>query len=375
MCSETAPGHRGPLRPDRDVQKILLSSPCAFTGEFETDGLLLAHAWPSIHDRVAFARRVSGAMGREALMLAFRTDPADQGSVVIPNYDHVGEMVSSYLSLLYGKRFDSHGALESSGFYRLPDLRNWDASHDTALPQNRATPRPDFAIPLVLDEARRLIPLLFGKVARSAHAQAFRGAAKFYHQALRVAEQDLEVAYLHLITAGEILAEAVPVEPDRLIDAQTRGLLERIEEGLPDGVRVARSIRSKLRSIRRRFVHTLCGLTDEGFFERTESNEPFARLSSAAYPKALAAAYDLRSQYVHTGQSFGHWIAPRGTYTGEVQSGRPVVDSKRFERVLANAPTYVGLERIIRYTLLRFAEGLGVDLTPSVIREVADAGL
>lgn len=360
-----APSCRGRLKPDRDVQKILISSPCAFAGEFETENLLLAPAWPSIRDRVALGLRVSGAPGREGLMLAFRTDPADQGGIVIPNYDHVGDMVCSYMSLLYGKRFESHGAVESSGFYNLPNLRNWDADQDAVLPQNKTSPRPDFAIPLVLNEVRRLMPLLFGEMAHSDEVRAFRGAAKFYQQALRAAEADLEVAYLHLITAGEILAEAVPVEPDRLLDAQMRELLERIAEGLPDGARVARLIRSKVRSIRRRFVHTLCSLTDEGFFKRTEANEPFARLTSAGYPKALAAAYDLRSQYVHTGQSFGHWIAARGMCTYEVQVGRPVVGSKQLGRVLADAPTYIGLERIIRYALLRFGERFGLDLAPS----------
>lgn len=367
--ADSASRQRGPLKPDRTVQKFLISAPCAFTGEFEIEGLLLAHAWPGIRDRAALARRASGEVGRGAFILAFRTDPADHGGVVIPNYDHIGEMVCSYLSLLYGKCFSNHGAVEASGFYNLPSLQNWDANADTVLPQNKVSPRPDFAIPLVLNEAWRLVPLLFGETTHNDDVRAFRGAAKFYHQALRAAEQDLEVAYLHLITAGEIISEAVKIEPDRLFDAQTRGLLDRIEKGLPDGARVARSIRSKLRSIRRRFVHTLRSLTDDGFFERTEASESFARLTMAAYPKTLAAAYDLRSQYVHTGQSFGHWIAPRGIYTDEIQIGRPVVDSKSFARVLADAPTYVGLERIVRHALLRFSECLGVNLTPSVPSE------
>jgi hypothetical protein len=38
------------------------------------------------------------------------------------------------------------------------------------------------------------------------------------------------------------------------------------------------------------------------------------------------------------------------------------VDDADFGRTLAAAPTFIGLERIVRYGLLRFAEQLGVNL-------------
>lgn len=44
----------------------------------------------------------------------------------------------------------------------------------------------------------------------------------------------------------------------------------------------------------------------------------------------------------------------------EVQYGKPVVGDETFEKALAKAPTYFGLERIIRYCLLRFIHTHGV---------------
>jgi hypothetical protein len=296
-------------------------------------------------------------------MLVFRTDPNDHGDIVIPNYEHASDVVCSYLSLLYGKRFDSHGAVESSGLFSFPDLRGYELFCDPSLPQNTHTPRADVAMPLELAEIHRLIPLLFGQVARSQPATAFRGACKFYLQALQAAEHDIEVAYLHLITAGEILAAAVEPAAESLLDAQTRALLVRFENEMPDGARVARTIRSKLRSIKRQFVVAIDSLVDPSFFERSEAAHQYARLKASSFVKVLAAAYDLRSIYLHTGKSFGTWIAPRGLDNEELQTGRPIVDDKKYGRMLAAAPTYVGLERIVRYALLKFAENLGVNIT------------
>lgn len=351
-----------PLKPDPNVQKFLISSTCRFTGEFETENLLVAHAWPNMRNRAAITKIADEAGVRSAFTLVFRTDPQDHEGFIIPNYDQAGDMVCGHLSLLYGKRFDNHGAVESSGYYRLPDLQIFEAFCAPFLPQNVHKPRPDLGIPLVLNEINRLTPLFFGETARSKAADTFRGSVKFYHQALQAAEHDVEIAYLHLITAGEILSGAIDVPPESLVDAQTRALLVRMELEMHEGARSTRIVRSKLRSVKRRFVASLIALIDPAFFDRSEAEQSFARIKANSFVKLLGAAYDLRSRYLHTGHSFGSWIAPRGVQIEETQTGRPVVDDKEFARVLAAAPTYIGLERIIRYALLRFGGRLGIDL-------------
>jgi hypothetical protein len=46
-----------------------------------------------------------------------------------------------------------------------------------------------------------------------------------------------------------------------------------------------------------------------------------------------------------------------GGDTVELQTGRrPIVDDKAFGKILAEAPTWIGLERIVRCGLLRFAQ-------------------
>jgi hypothetical protein len=226
------------------------------------------------------------------------------------------------------------------------------------LPQNGNAPRSDFGHPLELERFEAMLPLLFAAPGRDTRIVPFRTAMKFYQQALWAAEHDLEIAYLHLISAGEILTGSLELDEASLVDAQTRALLARIEAEMPDGAKTARIVRSKLRGVKRR----------PAFFEQSQAAHSFARLEAKAIAKRLGAAYDLRSRYVHTGQSFGIVVGPRGMDREEVQPGKPMHEDKEFAQALAGAPTYIGLERILRYCLLRYLETLGLDLA---VRRIA----
>ncbi|WP_165191712.1 HEPN domain-containing protein [Caulobacter soli] len=363
MNSETqdATGAAKPPAPDRDVAKFLISSTCDLADRFQSPALTIAEALPGLRDRAGYQRRTAANGGRYAFTLAFRTAAADQGGVIIPTYEHVADMMCTYLAVLYGKRFDNHGALEFSGLFGLPNLRAMDQIADGAFPSNTASRRADLGFDLSLSQVARLTPLMFGQAGRSHDASIFRGAAKYYLRALQAAEPDIEVAYLHLITAGEILSTAIDIPQDQLLDAKTQEQLARIANELAGGAPIARAMRKKLRSVKARFVATFRHLVDAPFFDRAEAQTSYARLRREEFRKVLGAAYDLRSAYVHSGETFGDWVAPRGTAMEEVQSGRPMVQDKAFAKTLAAAPTFIGLERIVRYGLLRFAERLQVD--------------
>jgi hypothetical protein len=363
MTDEKAPDDRAPLKPARDVQKFLISASCHMAGRLDTPNLLIADAMPGLGNRATYQRLLSTENARTVFTLVFRTNPDDQAGFIIPQYDWVAEQLCGILSLFYGKRFDSHGAIENSGLFGLPDLRALDLFCDPRLPQNGNLPRCDFGHPLELERFESMLPLVLGAPGRDPRVVPFRTALKFYQQALLAAEHDMEIAYLHLISAGEILTGTFELDEALLVDAQTRALLARIGAGMPDGEKTARIVRSKLRGIKRRFVFGLESLLDPHFFEQSLAAHRFARLESSAIVKRLGAAYDLRSCYVHTGQSFGIVVGPRGMDREEVQTGKPMHEDKEFAKALACAPTYVGLERILRYCLLRYLQDMGLDIS------------
>jgi hypothetical protein len=345
------------LVPSETIERILLSSTSRFVADYQTDGLILTHAWPGFNSPSGSVRMQEGPLSRSAFMLSFVVPEVPKlPGMVIPNYEANGENICSLLSLLFGKRFDSHGSVESHGSFRLPHLDQFNSLCNSKLPQNSHVPRSDIAVPLDLRQVARIAPLITGNVPDIVKARTLYGAAKFYHQALQNAENEPEVAYLHLITAGEILANAhCPESPDYL-DESVREILDKVRTGIPDGEKAAKTLASRMRQIKRRFVIALTDLVDDGFFSASTTAPDWARLKRDDFGRRVAAAYDVRSRYVHTGVSFGAWTDPAISGLDEVRGGRPVIDDGEFAKMLQLAPTYSGLERIIRFCLFRFAE-------------------
>lgn len=346
------------IRPPETVNKALLSTTSSFIGEYESDGYLLTHAWPSFAEPAAFVRRNEGPASRSAFVFVFETPPIRRATGVrLPDYSGTPELLSWYLSVLFGKRFDNHGLIQSIGHFNLPNLEHFNILCRHTLPHNSHKPRVDYPIPLNLNEITRIQALISESRLPENFLRIFQTSTKFYCQALQALERDAEVAYLHLVTAIEILSSSIDFTHADLLDANTQNYLGLIETEVKNGERVAKHFRSKLLSIRRRFIGTMLNLVDDEFFTRSECLETFGRLKRESFAKACAAAYDLRSQYLHTGAPFGPWVALNvAGHNTEIQVGRPVVANKQYANAIANAPTFVGLERIVRYCLLRVAE-------------------
>lgn len=353
------------LRPVRTTQRALLSTTSHFTGEWETDDVLLALAWPDFRDESGFARWTEGPASRSAFVLAFRTGPIDEApGQPFPDYSPRADEICSYLSVLFGKRFDNHGLFESIGYFHVPDLAQYVTLCNHSLPQNSHRPRVDYAIPLNLAEIARIERLLLlDSNLDPRFLNTFHAAAKFYLQALQSFERDPEVAYLHLITVGEILSGFFEFDDNHLMDERTTQALARVREGLDDGDDIACFLAGRMRHVKRRFVETIMQLIEPPFFERSESAQPFARLTLDGFRGSVSAAYDLRSYYVHTGRPFGSWMSWSAGIM-EVLPGKPVLKDKSLAKALGLAPTYFGLERIIRCCLLRFAQSNGAYLYP-----------
>jgi hypothetical protein len=355
------------LRPSETTQKALISTTSRLVGKYEKNGMLLTHAWPDFYDRSAYVRMSESPISRCAFIFAFETEPVEEKQELSPEYLAMAELICPYLGVLFGKRFDNHGLIESIGLFHIPDLSQFGYLCDHKLPQNSHAPRVDFSIPLNLEEFSRIERLFLDNTLDQKFLRTFQGSAKFYLQALQNAEHDPEVAYLHLITAGEILSNFHKYEKNQLLDVQTKQMLEKIQAGLPDGLHVANFISNNLLQIKKRFVKTIMQLVDPVFFQHSETSQSYAKFEVDSFETSISAAYDLRSRYVHTGISFGNWISLKvGGMNNEVQVGKPVVGDKEFGNILAKAPTYIGLERVIRYCLLRFAQLNGTYIEPEM---------
>jgi hypothetical protein len=364
------------LRPQRNIHKCLLSTTSRLVGEFETDDALLTHAWPDFHDRDAAFRWSEGPASRSAFIYSFQTEDEPIKSGPVPNYSPTGEIISGYLALLFGKRFDHHGLVEGSGYFHLPDLAEYGHLCRHRLPHNSHLPRADFAVPLNLVEFARFKPLLEGTSVSLKFERSLQTCTKFYLQALQTFERDPEVAYLNLITAIEVLSNFYKYKQEDLIEPETINALQQIETQLPNGEKIAKLFRGNLLKVKKRFLKTISNLVDDNFFAHSEASEAMFALKKETFDSRMRAAYDLRSRYVHTGVPFGSWISMSvGCENSEIQVGVPVIkEDPKLGELIGLAPTFVGLERVTRYVLLQAALQQGAYSAPESKSTLSELG-
>jgi hypothetical protein len=299
---------------------------------------------------------------RNSFVIVIETLPLEKDIVYLPDYSTIGDFICAHLAVLFGKRFDNHGTLEGIGIFHVPNVGLYSSYSNPILPQNNHRPRIDLGIPLDLSEVSRIAPLLNGAFDNEKFMPFFDTASRFYLQALQSFETHPETAYLHLRTCGEVLSNYYQYKADELLDEDTRAILEQIEATLEDGQKVVRKLKGRFLQVRRRYVKTIVRLLNDYFFSNSESYKECTALKKATIEQRIAAAYDLRSHYVHTGVDFGDWIKLDGLYNAEVQDDIQVDDDKKFRKILVNAPTYIGMERIMRFCLLRFIHLHGIKI-------------
>ncbi len=308
------------LEPDKTVTKLLLSSTSRFVGEYKSDNWLLTHAWPAsceqVHGRLGI---YENPLSRNFYVLAFKHPEFQQESVIVPNYTATGDNVCTYLSILFGKRFENHGRIESHGDFYVPSLPSPGKAITPWLPFNSPRPRNDIGIVLNLSEVTRLAPLWDEEHEITSRVRdLFNAAGGFYARALRVVEEDPETAFLHFITCGEILSNFREYEDRELLETQMLRDLKRIACNMDGGDKIANRIRRRLFQVRRKFVLTVTMLLSDAFYQGHESTESFCALKAEDIDCRVKAAYDVRSLYVHTGRPFGDWIARPTRYIEEI---------------------------------------------------------
>ena len=332
------------LRPKQTVQKVLISTTSRMTGEYGNSAILITHALPQLESRSMSMRLAETHMSRSAYVIAFETPPIEKGiGVVLPNYSPTGVILAAYLSVLFGKRFDSHGLLEGSGFYHIPDIGSYDAPSNPQMPFNSHDKRQCLGVPLEINQFSMIEGVFPGPPPDTKDVSRLNAVCRFYMQALQNAEHNTEVAYLHLITAGEILS---------------------------GGFRY-----SDTKGVKQKFVKALCSLLGDDFYVMSDSALPFRKFDPSNVESSVGAAYDLRSCYVHSGAPFGTWVEPvMGSASGDLQIGKPLVEDKDLGQALAVAPTFLGLERLVRYCVLTFMASRGLLLPGSTGWSGASAG-
>jgi hypothetical protein len=256
----------------------------------------------------------------------------------------------------------------------LIDLRPVELSESG--PYNHQ-PRKDLEIDLNLTHFGKISRLFMDGTVPIDFLNVLFAAAGFYHRSLQIFDLEPGLAYLDLITCGEILCNHTNYLDTMLYDPDVLAALAKLH-AVPDGGEQAHGkLKGSLRQIKRRFTRTILDLLSDYFFTNTEANEQIGKLTkSVTHPlwrggreeitveRRIKAAYDLRSLYVHTGVDFSDAVLPLRPILNEIQIGLRHFDSKTMEEAVLLAPTYLGMERIMRYCLVRFTHLHGITIDP-----------
>lgn len=356
------------FRSPKDRGRFLISTPSRLVGDLQCPELSIDHAFPNPYpfNAAQWQSQISGgpySRSYYVISTAVSGNETDGGGLV-PQYDPL--LITALASVWFGKRFDLHGWTEWFGNFWMPYGMELSATRMSQLGPYNYEPRRDLGIALNWQQLSRPMTL-FSCSSPIATMGAFWKAASFYARALRAYEDDGEVAFLHLICAIEIAASALEFPDERLFDKATLKDLKAIQEHVPDGANVCGRIKSRLYQLRKRVVLAAAELTNDPFFAGSESADDAFALTKGRLTGAVQAAYDVRSRFLHKGATFSLWVDPSGRMLNEMQLGKPVVDDRELAKLLSQIPTFLGLERLVRFMILRLAhskitplhEGLG----------------
>lgn len=158
--------------------------------------------------------------------------------------------------------------------------------------------------------------------------------------------RDTSIAYMSLVGAGEILTKNMTFKDEELYELDTLTFFDEVKTTL--GEEKLKLVRNSMRQIKKRYYIGM-----HRFFAPclVSTNEHVHRkLTKENFEDTLKAAYDLRSKFLHEGFRMGMHTTHNIFEVGLTHSRGY---SQSLINLLNRAPTFVALERVVRFALLK----------------------
>lgn len=350
------------LKRDKSLHKFLISTSAKVVGEYESENVSIGLSFPI--DTSLFP--IQDSPFSRTFMVVTISIPPNSGELVLGgNQSYYGEIFSVLFSILLGKEFKFHGLLESYGSHRLPNM-NIEPNPIYTLPFYNSSPRKDLEIPLDIGNFKLIEPFLIeSPTISSEFRKKILAAGKFYNRAIRIFPQEPELAFLDLITSGEIISSFYDKSftDEEMYDKQLLDYFKKIET-LEKGESITKNIKKRLYQVKRKFTTSLLKNLNEEFFLKSETIHGLGKITKESSETKIKASYDLRSLYVHEGLEFGFYVTPDKGYHNEIVIFEPAphVLEPKATKAISNSLSFLGLERMIRFSLLSLINKNGVPI-------------
>ena len=335
------------------IFRFLFVSPAYFTDAFRQKHFELTVIFRSFDRKGGDRMALDGPNARSTFMLSFEVPPTEaKVGVVIPQYNFVGEEVSALLGAFYGKFVINAGQMQAGDRLTVPTM--WDAPcHSHAAPPFNLHPRKPDGPDLRLSFAEKLLSAYFNQTSNEDDLNRILRAAEFYRMALENFHERPEMAYTLLLSSLESLLDLLTYTEEDLYDPTLKERLARIAAECKDGTKIVSDLKGRLYQIKRKVAKLVDTFIPDTFFQQREAREAFAVMTTREeLRERIRAAYDLRSQLLHTGNRMGIGHLTHNSMGEEFILGKPVLPNADLAKLLVKCLTLAGLERVTS-TVLR----------------------
>jgi len=363
----------------------MISSPCYFVSEYDSDTLYITSAQPLSRQEKTWDNISSNPHSINYFIVSY-IPPENQPSSKINNSDNIlARRISTLIAVFFGKKIDEHGFIQLAGNFWAPDMAENISNRYFFIAPFSHRPRKDLGDIMVRvinnkpkvddfpnwDRLSILKPLIDNVMPESHFNDFFFTAGNYYLHSLQSLSKDPQIAYLDLIMCGEILSNypQLSFSENQLYDKEILNIFEEIAI-LAEGAKKVRLLKDKMLSIRRRYAMTIMSLLNTYYFQNESNDLPqfmgFVNkyrgvISPQQAEKHIKCSYDLRSKFIHTGFPFGQYVTPFTNSISEIHIGNPIIEGADNDtlKLVKYAAKYVGLERMMRFCLLRFIQKYG----------------
>lgn len=179
-------------------------------------------------------------------------------------------------------------------------------------------------------------------------------AAKFYHKAIEIIEDQPDIAYLHLVSAIEILCQDTDIGNIQIMDYDPHlsDLINKIEDKELKNA-IEKTLIKRERFISRRFVRFILDHIDESFW--SDGLRPqFGKVDPEELQLYLKRIYHQRSKTLHTGELFPPSVFRNPLQDSEVDPSIAIMAGDKKWEAKDYIPNPYFFERLVNHVLKNY---------------------
>ncbi|KAA3612645.1 MAG: hypothetical protein DWQ05_18520 [Calditrichaeota bacterium] len=341
------------MKPDKNIYRFVISTPSRFVGEYSKK-IFIGHFWD--FENTTQYSVTENPYSKNYYVISINRPVGRNPRITtnLPNmYNVDGNEIMLIMAVLYGKTFFFNGEIQAGEFLTKPFIDINRPLNSYKWHFNSHKKRIDTNFNLNFAELTN-VEHIINKVGKSRpkYHTTFFNASNLYSRALQNFEHHPDLAFIDLVSAGEILTANFKINEKTIQDIELENLFKRIRNNCKSASEILELLKLKAYNIRNKFSNGLFNFLDDNFFKYTYSGNKDWAINKENILICLKATYDLRSQIVHSGMALGK-IINVNNLDSEIFSVFPAEASKEKFKLLSKSLNFLGLERVIRYSLLK----------------------